>query len=115
MLIISLNQMAVLALFILIGFVVAKLKVVNSDASSVLSKLENNIFIPALVMGTFITNFTVEKVSTAWKILLFSFVVELIVIPIAILSSRIATKNEYIRKIYTYGLAFSNFGFMGIP
>ncbi|MBQ5602105.1 MAG: AEC family transporter, partial [Clostridia bacterium] len=34
---------------------------------------------------------------------------------IAILSSRIATKNEYIRKIYTYGLAFSNFGFMGIP
>ena len=107
--------MAVLALFILIGFVVAKLKVVNSDASGVLSKLENNIFIPALVMGTFITNFTVEKVSTAWKILLFSFVVELLVIPLAILSSKLATKNEYIRKIYTYGLSFSNFGFMGIP
>ncbi len=107
--------MAVLALFILIGFVVAKLKVVNSDASGVLSKLENNIFIPALVMGTFITNFTMEKLSSAWKILLFSFVVELIIIPVAILSSKIATKNEYIRKIYTYGLAFSNFGFMGIP
>lgn len=115
MLVISLSQMAVLALFILIGFVVAKLKVVNSDASGVLSKLENNIFIPALVMGTFITNFTVEKVSTAWKILLFSFVVELLVIPLAILSSKLATKNEYIRKIYTYGLSFSNFGFMGIP
>ena len=107
--------MAVLAMYILIGFVVAKLKVVNSDASGVLSKLENNIFIPALVMGTFITNFTVETVSSAWKILLFSFVVELIVIPLAILSSKIATKNEYIRKIYTYGLAFANFGFMGIP
>ncbi|MBE6607757.1 MAG: hypothetical protein E7633_04315 [Ruminococcaceae bacterium] len=115
MLIISLNQMAVLALFILIGFAVAKLKVVNSDASSVLSKLENNIFIPALVMGTFITNFTVEKLGSAWKILLFSFVIELLVIPIAILSSKLATKNGYIRKIYTYGLAFSNFGFMGIP
>jgi len=107
--------MAVLALFILIGFAVAKLKVVNSDASSVLSKLENNIFIPALVMGTFITNFTVEKLGSAWKILLFSFVIELLVIPIAILSSKLATKNGYIRKIYTYGLAFSNFGFMGIP
>ena len=88
MLIISLSQMAVLALFILIGFVVAKLKVVNSDASGVLSKLENNVF---------------------------SLVVELLVIPIAILSSKIATKNEYIRKIYTYGLSFANFGFMGIP
>lgn len=107
--------MAVLALFILIGFIVAKLKVVNSDASGVLSKLENNIFIPALVMGTFISNFTVEKLSSAWKILLFSFATELLVIPLAILSSKLATKNEYIRKIYTYGLSFSNFGFMGIP
>ncbi len=115
MLIISLSQMAVLALFIIIGFTVAKLKIVGKDASGVLSKLENTVFIPALVMGTFMSNFTVEKLGAAWKILLFSTVIVLIVIPTAMLCSKIASKDGYIRKIYTYGLAFANFGFMGIP
>lgn len=107
--------MAVLAIFMIIGFTVAKLKVVGKDASGVLSKLENTVFIPALVMGTFMSNFTAEKLGATWRILLFSTVIVLIVIPIATLCAKLASKDNYIRNIYTYGLAFSNFGFMGIP
>lgn len=107
--------MAVLAIFMIIGFAVAKLKVVGKDASGVLSKLENTVFIPALVMGTFMSNFTVEKLGATWRILLFSTVIVLIVIPIAILCAKVASKDNYIRNIYTYGLTFANFGFMGIP
>lgn len=107
--------MAVLAIFMIIGFTVAKLKVVGKDASGVLSKLENTVFIPALVMGTFMSNFTAEKLGATWRILLFSTVIVLIVIPIATLCTKLASKDNYIRNIYTYGLAFSNFGFMGIP
>ena len=47
--------------FIVIGYVLVKLKVLSEDSSAVLSKLENTVFIPALVMGTFIENFTVER------------------------------------------------------
>lgn len=79
----------------------------------VLSKLENTVFIPALVMGTFIENFTVEKISAMWKLLAISFIIAFIAIPFAILVSRLVTKDKYIQKIYTYGLSFSNFGFMG--
>ncbi len=107
--------MAVLAIFMIIGFAVAKLKVVGKDASGVLSKLENTVFIPALVMGTFMSNFTAEKLGATWRILLFSTVIVLIVIPIAVLCAKIASKDNYIRNIYTYGLTFANFGFMGIP
>lgn len=107
--------MAVLALYILIGFTVAKVGVVGKDASGVLSKLENTVFIPALVAGTFMKNFTVSTFSTAWRLLLFSLGLELLVIPLAILFARLSSKSAYIRNIYTYGLAFSNFGFMGIP
>ena len=107
--------MAVLAIFMVIGFTVAKLGVVGKEASSVLSKLENTVFIPALVMGTFIKNFTTEKLGATWRILLFSTVIVLIVIPISMLVAKIATKDPYIRNIYTYGLSFANFGFMGIP
>jgi len=34
-------------------------------------------------------------------------------IPAALLLGRFCAKDEYTRKIYTYGLSFSNFGFMG--
>ena len=109
----TLNQMAFLMLLISIGFLLLRCKVISADASALLSKLENNVFIPALVLGTFMGNFTVEKMSVAWQFVLCGLVVVLITIPIAILFARITSKDDYIRKIYTYGLSFSNFGFMG--
>ena len=89
------------------------MKIVPENSASVLSKLENTIFIPALVMGTFIQNFTVERISSAGTLLTVSFVVVIIAIPFAIAVSKLVTKDKYIQKIYTYGLSFSNFGFMG--
>ena len=64
-------------------------------------------------MGTFIENFTVERICAAWKLLAVSFTIAFLAIPFAILVSRMVDKDKYIQKIYTYGLSFSNFGFMG--
>lgn len=109
----TLNQLAFLFGFIAIGYLLMKCGVIPKNSSTVLSKLENTIFIPALVMGTFIENFTVERITIAWKLITISFIVVIIVIPIAILVSRLVTRDKYIQNIYTYGLSFSNFGFMG--
>jgi len=109
----TLNQIAFLFGFIVIGFILVKIKVLPENSAAVLSKLENTIFIPALVMGTFIENFTIERIGAAWKLLSVSFVIACIAIPFAILVSKLVTKDKYIQKIYTYGLSFSNFGFMG--
>ena len=109
----TLNQIAFLFGFIVIGYILVKLKVLPENSAAVLSKLENTIFIPALVMGTFIENFTIERIGAAWKLLSVSFIIVCIAIPFAILVSKLVTKDKYIQKIYTYGLSFSNFGFMG--
>ena len=109
----TLNQIAFLFGFIVIGYILVKLKVLPENSAKVLSKLENTIFIPALVMGTFIKNFTIERIGAAWKLLAVSFIIVCIAIPFAILVSKLVTKDKYIQKIYTYGLSFSNFGFMG--
>lgn len=109
----TLSQMLFLLFIIAVGYVITKLGIVESRGTALLSKLENNVFIPALVLGTFINNFTKDKLSTAWQYVLCGLVVILISIPIAILCAKLCTKDDYIRKIYTYGLAFSNFGFMG--
>lgn len=109
----TIGQMLVLFSFILLGYVVARGKAVPDNSATVLSKLENNLFVPALVLGTFAGNFRLEKLSTAWQLLLISFVICFVMILLAILVSKCCTKDKYIRNIYTYGLAFSNFGFMG--
>ena len=109
----TLNQIAFLFGFIVIGFILVKIKVLPENSAAVLSKLENTVFIPALVMGTFIENFTLERIGAAWKLLSVSFIIAFITIPFAILVSKLVTKDKYIQKIYTYGLSFSNFGFMG--
>jgi len=109
----TLNQTAFLFGLIIIGYILVKCRVLPENSATVLSKLENTVFIPALVLGTFIENFTIEKISVAWKLLAISFIVALVVIPISIFSSKVVTKDKYIQNIYTYGLSFSNFGFMG--
>ena len=107
------GQMLVLFSLLAMGFIVAKLKVVPENSDTVLSKLENNLFVPALVLGTFVSNFTVEKLSAAGKLFGISFLICFVMIALAVLVARCCSKDSYIRNIYTYGLSFSNFGFMG--
>ncbi len=109
----TLNQMSFLFIFIVSGYILVKFKLMPNSSEAVLSKLENYLFIPALVLNTFISNFTIDKLSSFSNVLLFSIILEIIVVIISFLCTRILTKNKYIQKIYLYALCFSNFGFMG--
>ncbi len=108
-----LNQMIFLFAFIVIGFVLARGNFVPENSAAVLSKLESFVFVPALVMGTFIKNCNVDVLDTMWKILVLGGGSVLVCILLAIPLSKLCFKEAYLRKMATYGLAFSNFGFMG--
>ena len=110
----TIGQMLVLFTFILMGYVVAKLKAVPENSATVLSKLENNLFVPALVLGTFVGNFTVEKLGTARKLFLISFVICFVMMFLAVIVSKFCTKDQYIRNIYTYGGFRAWYSFSGI-
>lgn len=109
----TLSQTAFLFSFIVIGYILSRWKFVPDNAQTVLSKLENYIFIPALVLDTFINNFTVQKIGTASELLLQSLALALIAIVLSLICVRFCSKDKYEQKIYTYGLCFSNFAFMG--
>ena len=109
----TLNQMAFLFTFIVIGYILSKLKLIPDNAAGILSRLENYVFIPALVLGTFISNFTTEKLSTSWKLIVASLLLEVVVIAVSLVAVRLVAKGKYIQNIYLYGLCFSNFSFMG--
>ena len=109
----TLSQTAFLFSFIVIGYILSRWKFVPDNAQTVLSKLENCVFIPALVLDTFINNFTVQKIGTASELLLQSIALAVVAMALSLICVRFCSKDKYEQKIYTYGLCFSNFGFMG--
>ena len=110
----TLSQMISLFSLIAVGYILVKVDVVQKDAAKVLSKLENNLFIPALILETFLTNFTIKNLSDTWQLLLFSFALVLPIIPLALWIGKLCEKDKHRRGTVSYGLVFSNFGFMGI-
>ncbi len=109
----TLQQMGVLFLLIVVGYLVARLGAVPKEGVAVLSKLENNVLIPALVFGTFSGQFTVARISTSWQFLAGGFAVLAVLIPSSLVFARFCARDKYTRGIYTYGLSFPNFAFMG--
>ena len=99
--------------FIVLGFIFAKWKFVPDQSAAVLSKLENLLFIPALVMGTFIKYCNPQTLSSVWKLLAMSAALLVVLIPLSIFVAKLCFKENFLRNIATYGLAFSNFGYMG--
>ena len=108
-----LNQMIFLFSLIVIGIILAKGKLLPENSALVLSKLENYLFVPALVLNTFIQNCSLEALKECWKLLLMGVILLLVLIPLSYLFAKLIYKDEYLKKIAIYSLAFSNFGFVG--
>ena len=109
----TLNHIAVLFAFIFIGFFLKKKNILAKDSAKTLSRLENSIFMPAVVINTFWNNCTVENIGKKWTFIVYSFVLLIIAIILSFIISRFLSKDEYLRKIYRYSLSVSNFGFVG--
>ena len=107
------TQMLILFAFIAIGFLLTKFNVLPENSNATLSKLENFVFVPALVMSTFIKNCTTDNIGSLWKIIVFSIILLVVLLPISLIVAKVLCKEDFLRKIAIYGLEFSNFGFMG--
>ena len=110
----TLNQTLVLFVFMIIGFCLNKGNFLPDNSSSVLSKLENIILVPAVVINTFMSKFTISNITAKWTYILYSAVIVAVLIPIALLASKAFAENKNEEQIYKYSLTFSNFSFMGI-
>ena len=108
--------MLVLFICIAIGFLLKKFKLLPDNANSVMSKLENWVFCPALTISTFMTRCTVENLRENYSLILVCVgiggVAFCIAIPLAKLFIR---KKCYERNVYKYALMIGNIGFMGDP
>ncbi len=109
----TLYKMIELFLFIAIGFLFTRKKLLPENSAGILSKLETTVFVPCLVFKVFYEYCTVENLKAKWTYILYGFAIMAISLIIGIFLAKLFAKEDYLRKIYTYSFAVSNFSFMG--
>ena len=108
----TLSPMLVMFSCIVIGFVLKKKRILPDNAASVLSSLENFVFVPALIINTFMNYCTVATLSQHYRLVIYSIIAVAIAMALAHILAPLFTKDKYIKHIYHYSLTFGNFGFL---
>ena len=88
------NTTLLLFTFLLIGYVLKKRELLPASADMVLSRLENMIFVPAVVISTFITRFTAENIQAKGSYILVSALVAAILLPVSYLVGRLLGRKK---------------------
>lgn len=110
---ITLEQVSILFILILTGFVCGKTGVVTADGKKVLSNLLVTVIMPAMVLNSYLSEFNPEVLSN----LLLAFGLSTIAILLAmavsfLLTLKMKSKN---RTVIRFACSFSNAAYMGFP
>lgn len=107
------NQMLFLFTCIIIGVALKRTNKLPDNAASVLSKLENEIIIPAFIISSFSTNCSLQSLAENMDLILWGLFFTVLQIIISLVLTPLFTKEKSIAGIYKYSLAVVNFAFMG--
>lgn len=107
------QQMLFMFLFMLLGYTLRKRRLIPENSSSVLSKLENLVFMPCLVLNTFMTRCTIDNLTSKITFLLYSLVSLGIALGLALILTPFFAQKKEERGIYRYSFMVANIAFMG--
>ena len=107
------GQLAVLYIFLLAGWLIGRIKKEKAPHADILSVLLVNIFLPCKVFNTFANNFSVEYFLENFTLPLAALVLLAVLAVGSRFVSRLLTKREYERKVYTYSFAITNYAYLG--
>lgn len=116
----TLNQMLLMFVLIVAGFILRKKNIMSENSYVALSKLEVYLLSPALLLYTQITKCNIVSLKENWVLILYGFSIVLLSMALSYPLSRLFVRNAshssalaYQRNIYKYAMTFGNFGFMG--
>lgn len=109
------EQVCILLIFCVVGYVLCKLHVGNADHTKLLSVLVVYVFGPCVTLNSFTKNFTVAYITDKYPLLIGGlFLVVIIYFATKPISRKLSPK-PYNQNIYHYSLIVPNLGYMGYP
>jgi len=107
------GQLIVLYIFFFVGWLLGKTKKGLGDNAGVISTLLVNVFLPCKLFKSFSTNVTLSFLKERYFFPLAALVLLAVLVGLGFLISRLLTKNEYERRVYTYSIPISNYAYLG--
>ena len=111
----TLQQVAILLIFIFVGYFFKKKDIINEGGKKVLAGLLTNLFAPAYSIISLSTVISIEEISKYSTIFLAGIIVTILGILVAIPFALLVEKDKFHRNILKYAFAFGNIGYFGYP
>lgn len=108
------NQMIILFLVIIIGYIANKVGILDKSQNQKLSSLILNITCPALILAS-VSDIESGDFKIVVQIFIISIIIYLVLPFMGILLAKILKVPEEDRNLYKFMTIFSNIGFMGYP
>lgn len=108
-----LNQLFILYVFLIAGFIIGKIKKGTVEHSGILSVLLVNIFLPIKVFKTFANNFSISYFTEKYPLLIASLSLLILLSAIGFFVPKLLTKNKYERRVYQYSVPITNYAYLG--
>lgn len=109
----SFRQMLFMFLFMLFGYMLNRKKLIPENSGAVLSKLENLLFMPCLVLNTFMNRCTIENLTSKASFILYSILFLAIALLLALVLAPFFAQKKEEYGIYRYSFVVANIAFMG--
>jgi predicted permease len=109
------NQLGILFLTIMLGYILGKIKLITATATQVFATYVLKVAIPALILSGMQIPYSPEKLHTALLILGLSIPCYGLAFAVSKFSAHLLTPDSGRRAIYCFGLIFSNCGFIAFP
>lgn len=107
------EQLSILYIFLLIGWIIGKVKKDKASHSDILSVLLVNVFLPCKIFDTFSKNVTVSYFTEKYTVIFSSLILLAIIVTISHFAPKLLTKNPYEQRIYNYSFTITNYGYLG--
>ena len=109
------EQLLVLAVIILLGYVLRKKEILGRQALHFLTDFVLYISFPAITIVDMMLPMTQERKANTIYLLIVSVVLYLLYIIAGRITARLFGKNEPEGRMYEFATVFSNSGYMGLP
>ena len=109
------NQIAILFLLIIVGYILGKVKIITREMIQNLTNFILEIALPALMVSGMMIPRTPQKLKESVYILIIAFATYAGSFLIAKITTRIIKPPKAHKGIFEFALVFSNVGFMGFP
>ncbi|MEA4875919.1 AEC family transporter [Anaerorhabdus sp.] len=99
--------------YIAVGFILYKVKMIDTNAQNFLSKMTLNLLLPASVFVSFVENMSLNLITSLATILFLAIIIEIVLFIITKIPTRILNKQQ--ASVAHYGYLVSNGGLIGTP